>query len=71
MLRKIIIVLVLVVMINLALFIVANAGRAISLHTAFWWLISIAALAAPTMILMAIDSERKWRKFCKQQGFFL
>lgn len=61
MFRKIIIFLVVIVMISLALFISAMATRAVSLDVAFWWLIGTATVAAATMIIMAIDSERVWR----------
>ncbi len=71
MFRKIIIFIDLVVIVNLVLWSGANWVRAISLHTAFLWLLGVAALAAPAMILMAIDSERKWREDCKQQGISL
>ncbi len=66
MFRKTIYVLATLVLGSLLVFIVTGVRRDVSLHTDFWWLVAETALAAFTMILMAIDCERSWKKQFQQ-----
>jgi hypothetical membrane protein len=62
MFRKIILTLGVIFIVSFTAFIIVSLRRNISLRTEFWWLVGEAALAAITMVIMAIDVDRLGKK---------